>query len=954
MSDEDPYDLDPFGGSEYDPSLAFARVAAIQAQKYVESANEYIARQRASRPHVTDQVSASACKSVDLQIRDLRQLAAEARLFYERAKEQKKHSAKLAELVGAAINRFHQLRAIHERLMMTAHNITQEGGIYRLPTSREIDPTLLNNPRHASRQADQHLRQWRDLWRSSHNGRLVVLKATPGVGKTHAMIRLAHQEQINRQRVVVGVRTKDMIHQPGSEMRRRLVQSSPSGGLSLSVIYGRDATNCHHPETVDAVTSHGYSPATTVCSQCEHHPDNSPDFGLGVCGYYRARMLADMYSKGARENIYQQYPLVLTTHASFVAATQVHDGRYGSFWDPDLALIDEDPTDALETDLLLSHGQCSFRSRSPETRAAGTMAHLCREAIDVARDQRARASDNGFRAPGEEERNSHPIHSRYDSVYTGQELEQVMRTALQRLAVTQNVSTLQDTLRSVGATRFSVPAGGLMSVESTDDINCLDIPPSSLAEIADAIHIQMVHAMQIRRIIYTKNMGTHPKGDSCGEVLNELSNHTDIMPMSYQVRLECLPMDLAKGRVRDEWRFVLRQFRPLRNRTAALVIGDAYAQKQHYEDLFERPAEMIDIVSQLNPDASFLRVLDSECGISRLRDGGLQRILALAENQLREEARPGDRVLIYGHQELRDRVEKWIANTLLPRGLVVAYEHWWGGRGKDQYNGWEFTVTISDPVLSVSGIKHRANARAFRASLQARRDDEKLLHAQCCEIEGHNHGAIYALRSSHPRIALEHERVNVAELTQASHRARPVHHPVRIISYGEMELSPDLVAQTESTLGPRSRKLMLASAQRTRSDRDDRPVDLFTTTHEAFRAIVGIIHHFGAYSRWFSHALVVRSRGSARAKLRQNERGSSGALRHTWNPEKSRISRGLRSNWSGNRAPALRIRSSVDQGADPEDQGANWVPDEWLDAMLARDVSEPPCGSGILRPTGAS
>lgn len=941
---EDPFDLDPFGGSEYDPGLAFALVAAENASGLLEDAFRFVEQQKIARPEVVDQISTSASKSADVQLQDLRELVAEAHQFHLLAKQEPSRSS---EHVQSAIHSFHEARGIHERLMLTAHNITQEGGVYQMPPATEIDPTLLQEPSRASSVIHQQLGLWVSQNRDSVDGKMVVIKSTPGVGKTQAMIRAAHQEHLNKQRVVVAVRTKDMIAEPSSEMRSRIVKTSPMGKLTLAVIYGRDETNCNKPETVEAVMAHGYSPGPTVCTQCEYHPENSPYFGLGICGYYQERISADITSKGARRGIYWQYPLVLTTHASLVAATHVDGGRYGSFWGADVAFIDEDPTDAMETDLILSRSQCEFRSRSPDTRPAGVMAQLCREAIEIAIYERGRCSENGFRGPGEEKRNSHPIHNKYDSVYTGQDLERIMTDALQRMSLTQNISSLQGTFRDVGANRFSVSPGALVQVESSDDINSLGIPPSSLIDVADAIHGQMVHGMQLRRIVYQHNNNTHPKGANSEEILEELIKHTEIDPMSYEVRLECLPMDIAKGRERDEWRFVLRQFQSLSNRSASLVIGDAYAQKEHYEYLFERDAELIDVTTQLNSGASFLRVLDSECSISRLREGGLQRVITLAENQLREEAKPGDRVLIYGHQELREHVEEWAEATLLPMGLIVAYEHWWGGRGKDHYNGWEFTVCISDPVLSLSGLAHVANARAFRASCSAKTNEEKLLHAQKCKIGSDSRGAVYALRQGHPRITLEHERMNIAELTQALHRSRPAHNPVRIITYGEMELSRDLVAQTESVVGPGSRKLSVSNARRKKASRDDRPVDLFTTSAEAFEAIKSIIRHYGCYSTWFSHALIARSRGLGRVAMCQSGRDHSDTKWHKSISEILSDAEGLSQFEAENVDVALKDNCYVGHvHIRPRHHvsPSNWVPDQALDDIVERRGSTEPAG----------
>lgn len=854
----DPFELDPFGESEYDPSLAFAHVAAQQARERVVHAQRFVEHELAAHPDRLNQLSVSARKSSGIQLADLFDLAAEIDESRKRVDLYDSASVEFRQAVNDTVERFHELKGAYDQLMHTAAQIAAADPARPSSSPIEVDPTTLLDPRPASQKIHGELRSWLNAHRGNEMGNLVVVKATPGVGKTYAMLKEAYREHMARQRVVFSVRTKEMIAAPDAEMRDRVVKMSPTGRVELAVIYGRDETNCMKHETVEAVMAHGYAPGPAVCMQCEYYPDNAGIYGMGICGYYQERIVADLMSKGARRGSHRQYPFVLTTQASLISATIVQGGRYGKFWGADILFFDEDPTDAMEIDVVLSETQCEFQSRSHETKSAGIVAQLCKEAIEIAKRERATSEDNGFKAPGSKELNTHPIHSKYDSVYVAEDLQHILQRALAQVAVTQQVSNLQGTLRSVTAGGFFVQPGTLAQATSADDINALDVPPKSLATIAEAVHSEFSHAQSLRRLIYEQNMGRYPDvGSHAGSIIEELERHTEVEPMSYMVRLECLPADTDKGRLHDEWRFVARDFRPLANNTSLVVVGDAYAQKDHYEHLFERDADMIDVVSELNPEARFLRVLDSRCNISELRRGGLQRVLALAEAQLREEATIGDRVLLYGHQELRPKVEQWIQGIAESIGLTWAYEHWWGGRGKDQYNGWEFTLCLSDPVQSLSGLKHVANARAFRDSVSAKTTDEKLLHARRCDIGSDKRGPVYALRASDARIALEHDRMNVAELTQALHRARPAHHPVRIITYGEMEQSPDLIAQTETVVGPESRKVATAHARRKRRTKQQvSTVDSFVTLEEAIAAIRAIIAHYGVYSSWFSHALV--------------------------------------------------------------------------------------------------
>lgn len=855
----DPFELDPFGESEYDPSLAFAFVASQQAREHADRASSFVRKQLSDYPDRVNQYSRSARKSVEQQLQDIQVLAHDVSQAHELAARSTTGTREFEDACQFSVNSFHELRALYEQLMHTASQIGAPDPSFPTAAQPAINPQNLLDPRPASQKVHDDLDQWLSGRIGNDRGDLVVVKATPGVGKTHAMIQAAYREHQRRRRVIFSVRTKEMINSPTSELVQRFNKMSPTGKLQLAVIYGRDETNCFKHETVEAVMAHGYAPGPSVCSQCEYYPSNNQIYGLGICPYYQERIYADIAAKGARRNSFNKYPLVLTTHASPIAAFSIQGGRYGSFWSNDLLMFDEDPTDAMEVDTVLSEQQCSFRSISPNTVDAGVVATLFSQAITIGKQERKNAASEGFRAPGSREINSHPIHSKYDSSYTGQALVDLLDRSLQTLCLSSVIqaSTLGATLRSViDSSGFHVAPGALATVTDGSDINRLDVPPKSLSTIADAIHGEMSHALQLRRIVYQNNMGHPPRSTDPVELLRELEDHTDVEPMSYVTRLECLPADPEKGRTHDEWRFVTREFRPLANNTSTVVVGDAYAQHAHYEQLFNRKADMIDVVSELHPDARFIRVTDGGCGISELRRGGLQRLLAYIEPQLRELAKPTDRVLVYGHEELRPKVEQWLETVAHHTGVQWAYEHWWGGRGKDQYNGWEVTICLSDPVLSMSGIKHVANARAYRASVRARDPDEKLLHAQRCEITSSRRGAVHALRSSHPRISLEHDRMNVAELTQALHRSRPAHNAVTCIAYGEMEQSPDLIAQTELVVGPEDRRRK-SPAPRKRTTQHVTTVDTFVTVDETLAAMLAILDHYGVYSSWFAHSLVV-------------------------------------------------------------------------------------------------
>lgn len=859
----DSYELDPFGEGDYDPSLAFALVAARQADIKVRDALAFIQGHVPPNAALTNQIAASARHRSGLLLDRMHASLDEVQRAALSARDAAAGSSTETTAIAATVGGFHAISEMYEDLTGMAAAMAHPDLI--IPVHQGVVPPL-DTPDVASQKIYNELTQWLTPRRGQGNGELAVVIATPGTGKTHQMLRLALAEQLLRQRVTYTVRTKKMIvsapGDPPAELIQRAYNVSITGRVSLVTIVGRDDTNCYKYETVKAVQAHGYAPGPAVCSKCEYYPDNARQIGLGVCPYYQGRLNAHLLSQGARRGLSRLFPLVFTNHSSYVMANRSSGGRWGAFWGSDLVVCDEDPTDAMEVDVVLTEEQCQFTSRGPNTLHAGMAAELFRNAIAAAREERKKASTNRFRASGSDVPNSHQIHTEYDSAYVGLELHKLLRFAYAKLLRSYNLPSLAGVLRDVthGAS-FHVDPGELVDIKSVDDINAMDVPPRSLATVADMAYAEIEHSWSLRSIVYEHLKGRPPPPDA----VDMLERETCIDPMSYVTRLECLPRDPAKGRLEDQWRFVVRDFRPWANHSANVIVGDAYAQRALYEQLFGRPAHVIETVATLHEDAVITRVLRDDCSIGKLREGGLQDILLLVEVDIAARVQPGERVLIYAHRELQaGKLNAWMADVSQRYGITMAFEYWWGGRGKDEYNGWEHTYTLSDPVQSLSGIRHVANARAFRDSVNAKTVDEKLLHGREQRIDQGSlgRGVVRALRASDQRIALEHDRMNVAELTQALHRSRPVHHPTRITVYGSMEQSADLLAQTVTVVPDEYRKERWAASHRKSSAKTRQvsgAVDAFVTSEEAWRAVRGIVDWFGVYSPWFAHALVTAS-----------------------------------------------------------------------------------------------
>lgn len=863
----DPYELDPFGDAEYDPSLAFSFVSAKQARELLREAASYRDHAVQKWSERRNPVSRSALRSSEVLMQDLREAQVEVEMHHQEAvtlvETGRRDAVEFALAIDDSVRAFERLRRLHERLIhVTAMAGEEDPDLDAVPPAA---PSTLLDTSTARGKLLSDMRSWLSSRMGSDAGEVLVARTTPGVGKTHAMMQLAYEHHMAGARVIYAVRTKETIRAPDGETYRRMLSRSPTGRMRLHVLHGRDETNCHRVEAVELAMAHGYSPGHTVCSRCEHYPDNHRVMGFAMCGYYESRIAAHRDSQAAKRGFNKQYPLILSSHGTLVSSLIIEGGRWGGgMRGPDLIFLDEDPTDALEVDVIIREDQVHFAAQSAETRPAEVFSAVLAKALEEAKTERKQVGAMGYRLSKSAPVNSHPIHTGYDTVYAGLDHHGLLHESTSKVArIMPQVPRLPQLLREVVSnTSFFAGAGELLSVKSAAEINAMDVPPKGLMTLAQAVGDEIRQSYRIRSLIYER---LHGPIAGTAEGIELMEAHTEIDPMSYIARLECLPEDRDKGRDKDEWRFVVREQRPLADFRANIVIGDAYAQKAHYEQLLKRPVEMLTVTAQLHPDFDLTRILDARANITELRNGELGRVLSLAESQLHGQLQPGDRMLVYGHNELRPAVENWLQHTMAPKfGLSAwAYEHWWGGRGKDQYNGWEWVVCISDPVLSISGIRHVANARAFADSVRAKDPDEVLKHGIRCDLGDVRHGVIRGLRKSHWRIALEHDRMNVAETTQALHRPRPVNNPTRALTIGEMEMEPELVAQTQTIMPADYRKATdsAAAAKReskkgTKSKRVEGTLDAFVTPDEAIAAMCAVVAHYGVYGPWFAHALV--------------------------------------------------------------------------------------------------
>lgn len=706
-------------------------------------------------------------------------------------------------------------------------------------------------------------------------GQLLIAKPSPGTGKSRSMIETALHEQSQRQRVVIAVRTKQMLVE---EMEPR-VRKSGYGQVRLHVIQGRDEGTCWNYDNVKAVQEHGYSPGNTVCSRCEYHPDIARKLRtFSVCPYYRSRQNAQNDTASARFGM-NDYPLILTTHAGYLAAVESGGGRFGKFWPCDMLMVDEDPTEAFEPEVIVRPDHLILPTPpKPEDRAAHAMAALLDGAIAQAATERRAMEASGWMAKGKPS----AIHSRHGSSYAGLALYSLLeRVALGPVGQQRGFRSALQVLRDVSDSHVHPAAGALHGATTAASVS-LVVPPRGLSRIGDAIFEEQSVRMRLRRLAYKKIHDQEVPSLDAAQVEAEMMESEQFDPV-YRVRLEY---------VKGEWRFVFQDFVDMLDQTANILLGDAYANVEHYRQLFDKPMSLasdpsyVDPVTVINhiakfPDGSIVIRERARANITYLLDEGWGDHAARLADILRTHA--GLRVLLYGHTVLRERVEKLFANNNNFGVAAWAYENWGGGRGKDQYGDWDAVITISDYIQNIGGMLHKVNARASR-------ETEKLL-ARSLNDEALSEGTRIALDmtkadtahkmadpGTHWRIRQEHDRQNVSELAQALHRVRGLRSPKRMTVLGDgVPFTKDTIAASVVVNlpgGPIGRPKMKSGY-----------VDGSLTEDEAYVAICQIEEHFGCFSPAFLHAFLATEVDSFHAP---NGGGTSlvhmGLLQRVWYP----------------------------------------------------------------------
>lgn len=678
-------------------------------------------------------------------------------------------------------------------------------------------------------------------------GQMLIAKPSPGTGKTFAMVQTALHEQSLRQRVVMAVRTKDMLV---GELEPR-VRKAGYGQVRLHVIQGRDESTCWNFENVAAVQAHGYAPGSTVCSRCEYHPDIAKKLRtFSVCPYYRSRQNAQNDTASARFKM-NDYPLILTTHSGYLTAVESGGGRFGKFWPCDMLMVDEDPTDAFEPEVVVKAEHLVLPTPpKPEDRAAHAMATLLEGVIAQADAERRAMESKGWVANGKPS----PIHGRHGSAYAGLSLHKLLdRVASGPVGQQRGFRSAIQVLRDVSDSHVH-PAAGALHGATTAAAVSLVVPPRGLSQIGEALFEENAMRMQLRRLAYKKIHEKEMPSTLTSAQVDAALSESEEFDAAYRVRLEC---------VKGEWRFVLQNFVNMLDQTANTLYGDAYANIEHTRQIFDKPAtdpsdpNYVDPVTVINhvakfPDGSVIVRERTRANITYLLDEGWQDHAARLVNILRTHA--GQSVLIYGHGVLRERVEKLFSDNNNFGVAEWAFENWGGGRGKDQYGDFDAVITISDYVQNIGGMLHKVNARAARdtARLLARnRTDEALSEGTRISLDMNKADVAHKMAdpTTHWRVRQEHDRQNISELAQALHRVRGLRSPKRMTVVGDgVPFTKDTIAASvvvNPPGGPAGRPKLKSGY-----------VDGCLTEDEAYTAICQIEEHFGCWSPVFLHALL--------------------------------------------------------------------------------------------------
>lgn len=597
----------------------------------------------------------------------------------------------------------------------------------------------------------------RSMRMTGATGQMLVLAPSPGTGKSRGMMEAADEEQGARRRVGYAVLSRAQL----KETADRLRATNPH--VRLFVIEGRNEQNCFYMEQVEVATAAGFSPGSTVCPKCPMYPA----FGVprrAMCDYYGVRKEAhdDRFFSGLQ---HRPPAIILTTHASAVQGSHIANRRLQKFWEFDTLFIDEDPTAAMVIEYqivenVLTYSQLDHKG-NPDGPTLGT--RLIHEAMRRAMREREAAAERGFTAPdGSPDR----IHSRdHGSSYAGGDLHALLE-AIAR--------SMNSTLRAIGSATIdgmsgAPPKGEIMNLSKEEVAD--RYPNRYLAPLFALLDEETTAIAEAR------------------------AAGTNLEP-AYRVHLDLVPVENGLKPVVH-----LHLLRGYANGRTNILIGDAYANTQHYEGLFDR-CRRDGRVHELRKRAVWPTSSTLVRIVTRASARHIRNHTQLADH-LEMNVRPvlelerGRHIVFYTHKSMRTDLgvwllEKWLEEDatgleedpcetkdecvarekkLAERLQAVGYaiEHWGSGRGKDIYRDFDTFIGVTEYVPNVGGMMHEANVIASLASP----GNTRVAHWNGYSPRKGSAGLANSLGGASPYYQAVFHRTATDELAQAVHRIRP-------------------------------------------------------------------------------------------------------------------------------------------------------------------------------------
>lgn len=483
----------------------------------------------------------------------------------------------------------------------------------------------------------------------------VLLTGSAGVGKTESMLAAAEVMLDRQQPAVWAAPTIEMAHETAARAEGR--------GIEGIVLHGRNKSTCDYMDKVLVSRAEGYAPGAFVCPSCPKHPDNLAGhmMELWTCGHYAALSRARRAIKQAKERK-TRLPLIITTYENAIAGLKHAQGsRQGDIWKTRQLFFDEDPSRAMRERAVLSDGDLT---RTPKDEVPSNFLRILSRAKSIASDQRqeAIAMMSGRSAKPASRSASHDFDG---SCVSGYALRDLLYSAAHELHLDLEICLARaaEWTSCVGKGEMFYADRGLLKY----------IVNAFLPKFAEALHDENVRA-------YTGIEST------------------------YSVRLE--------SDKEGEWQYVLDRLVPFHSGQDNVIIGDAYADKNFVSAMFgRRPMATIEVRVALPDNVRVFRSTSAKTTKSVMRVKELLHHLLDTEVSTILQAEAGRRVLVYTQLGHKKDIEDWFAENEATYQLTdIAFEHYWSGRGKDQYKSFDSILCIGEPVPNLLGLVHEANA----------------------------------------------------------------------------------------------------------------------------------------------------------------------------------------------------------------------------------------------------